>query len=231
MRIPSSSSWLLQVGFQSLPGGEWVPYAFPNPPAFAVSFRGEKKLQFLLRFGRIRKRWAATAGHKTILEGGTALLLFLIRFPKAPWTTSRSSRVENHEEDNQVFVSSSSLFLLLRLLSQDELRPTLLLPRCLVLHPRRLHTFPLLVMPRPPPPSWLEKFIDRQKAERRVEGEETNGVRRFSEASGRRRTHQVFLAEYVLPRVRVVGLLFCFVCFFLCLGWQESGCNLLLLLR
>jgi hypothetical protein len=42
-------------------------------------------------------------------------------------------------------------------------------------------------MPRPPPPSWLEKFIDRQKAERRVEGEETNGVRRFSEASGRRR--------------------------------------------
>jgi hypothetical protein len=29
-----------------------------------------------------------------------------------------------------------------------------------------------------------------------------------------------------------VGLLFCFVCFFLCLGWQESGWNnLLLLLR
>jgi hypothetical protein len=72
-------------------------------------------------------------------------------------------------------------------------------------------------------PSRLEKFIDRQKAERRVEGEETNGVRRFSEASGRRRKHQVFLAEYVLPRIRVVGSLFCFVCFFLRLDWQESG--------
>ncbi len=150
MRIPSSSSWLLQVGFQSFPGGEWVPYAFSKPPAFAVSFCGEKKLQLLLRFGRIRKRWAATAGHKTILEGGTAVLLFLISFPKAPWTTSRSSRVEN-----QVFVSSSSLILVLRLLSQDELRPTLFLPRCLVLHPRRLHTFLLLVMPRPPPLSCL----------------------------------------------------------------------------
>ncbi len=42
MRIPSSSSWLLQVGFQSLTRGEWVPYAFPNPPAFAVSFCGKK---------------------------------------------------------------------------------------------------------------------------------------------------------------------------------------------
>ncbi len=72
-------------------------------------------------------------------------------------------------------------------------------------------------------PSRLEEFIDRQKAERRVEGEESKGVRRFFEASGRRRKHQVFLAEYVLPRIRVVGLLFCFVCFFFCLGWQESG--------
>ncbi len=42
MRIPSSSSWLLQVGFQSLPRGEWVAYAFPNSPAFLVFFLRKK---------------------------------------------------------------------------------------------------------------------------------------------------------------------------------------------
>ncbi len=179
-------------------------------PCLSDFFFAGKKLLLLLWFGRICKRWAATAGHKTIFEGGTAVLLFLISFPKAPWTTSRSSRVEN-----QV------LFLLLLCFyffvfyhktscgQRCAPLPSIAPPSIAYFSPSRdaKASSPFL-------PSRLEKLIDKQKAERRVEGEETNGVRGFSEASGRRSKHQVFLAEYVLPRIRVVGLLFCFVFFF-----------------
>jgi hypothetical protein len=163
-----------------------------KPPWLCGFFLREKKLLLLLRFGRIRKRRAATAGHKRILEGGTALLLFFISFPKAPWTTSRSSRVENQEEDNQVFVSTSSSTVTRRVAANAAFAPlsSIALPSIAYFSPSRdaKASSPFL-------PSRLEKFIDRQKADRRVEGEETNGVRRFSGASGRRRKHQVFLAD------------------------------------
>jgi hypothetical protein len=135
----------------------------------------------------------------------------------------------NHQQEQQSrkpgLVSSSSLFLLLRLLTRLVAADAAIAPLPTIAPPSIAYFSPSRDAKASSPflPSRLEKFIDKQKAERRVEGEETNGVRRFSEASGRRRKHQVFLAEYVLPRIMVVGLLFCFVCFFLCLGWQESG--------